>query len=135
MAKILVNYIYNKATDEYKLCNTDCVFADMKVAILETEDEIKNPLVVPIQNRMTVVDRDLYEQTNKRFCLVADSDGNVYEDQKGINVWLPKNTDVTKLRLVNGQLVMVEEEEQPTVEEVKEEKPKKPKKEGIKHGN
>ena len=58
MARVLVNYIYNKAKDEFKILSQDCVFADQGIAVLDTEDEIKTPLVVPIRGAMTVVDKD-----------------------------------------------------------------------------
>ena len=66
MAKILVNYLYHKEKDEFEIQKGPYVFADMKVAVLETEDDVRVPLVVPIQNVMTVVDRSVYEQTNKK---------------------------------------------------------------------
>ena len=119
MARILVNYIYNKLNDEYEISKGNYVFADQRVAVMETEEPIKRPLVVPINNQLTVVDRDRYEQVNKRFYLVADKDGNVSEDVGGAEVWLPKNTDISKLKVRDGQLVLVQEE--PKTEE----KPKK----------
>lgn len=122
MARILVNYIYNKAKDEFKVLDSDCVYADQKVAVLETEAIINKPLVVPIQNVLTVVDREEYEKVNKKFHLVADKEGKVSEHPNGAEVWLPKDTDVSKLRLVKGQLVLVEDE--PKQEPKKEEKPK-----------
>ena len=124
MAKILVNYVYNKEKDEFIIQrDAPYVFADMKVAILETEASIKIPLVVPIQGAMTVVDKTSYEQVNKKFCLIADDKGNVLEDPRGTEIWLPKNTDLSKLKVVDGRLVLVE----PEVEN-KEEKPNKAKK-------
>ena len=122
MAKILVNYIYNKTMDEFKILSADCVYADQKVAVLETEDEIDKPLVVPIRGMMTVVDRNSYEANNKKYFLSADEKGNVYEDKNGTPIWLPKDTDLSKLKIMNGQLVKVPDEEP-----VKEPKPKKPK--------
>lgn len=120
MARILVNYIYNKQKDEFKVLEPDCVYADQKVAVMETEDEINIPLVVPIRNILTVVDREKFEAINKKFRLVADEKGNVLERPDGVETWLPKDTDISKLRYINNQLVMVEE--QPEQED------KKPKK-------
>lgn len=125
MARILVNYIYSKEKDEFKILQQDCVFFDQKVAVLETEEDIKRPLVVPIRGTFTVVDWDRYAVDHKRFYLLADDKGNITEGPNGTEVWLPKDTDVSKLRLVNGQLVMVEEEP-------KEEKKEQAKKEQIK---
>lgn len=110
MAKILVNYIYNKARDEYKILEPDCVYADQKVAILETEEEINRPLVVPIRGNMVVVDRNKYEAVNRKFYLSADKEGNVREDPNGAEIWLPRDTDVSKLRYINNQLVLVQDE-------------------------
>ena len=121
MAKILINYIYNKLTDKYEIQHSPYVFADMKVAVLETEEDIHEPLVVPIRDQMTVVDRAKYEMFNKKFYLVADKEGIVSENPNGVEIWLPKDTDVSKLRYINGRLVMVEPEEEPK----KEAKPKK----------
>lgn len=120
MARILVNYIYNKAKDEYKILEPDCVYADQKIAVLETEEEIGTPLVVPIRGFMTVVDRIAYESVNKKYHLIADKEGNVSEHPNGAEVWLPRDTDINKLKYINGQLVAVEEKE-------KEIKPKKQK--------
>ena len=124
MAKILVNFIYNKAKDEYKVLEPDCVYADQKVAVLETEEIINKPLVVPMNNIMVVVDKEKYEAIHKKFHLIADEKGNVSEHPNGVEVWLPKDTDVSKLKVINGQLVKVEGE--PKQEEPKkEEKTKK----------
>ena len=112
MAKILVNYIHNKAKGEYEiLIDSKYVFADMPVAILETESDINVPLVVPIQGAMTVVDKARYELTNKKFKLVSDENGNVFENENGVEIWLPKDTDVTKLRYINNQLVLIDDEQ------------------------
>lgn len=112
MARILVNYIYNKAKDEYRILDSGCVYADQKVAVLETEQEIKRPLVVSVKNMMTVIDRDEFEKNHRRFYLLSDEKGNVMEGPNGAEVWLPKDTDVSKLRFINGQLVMVADEPQ-----------------------
>lgn len=119
MAKILINYVYNKTTDKYEIQKLPYVFADMKVAVLETEEEINEPLVVPINNILTVVDRAKYQSINKKFYLVADEKGNISEQKGGAEIWLPKDTDLSKLKYINGRLVLIESEEE------KEEKPKK----------
>ena len=112
MAKILVNYIHNKSKDEYEILNdSKYVFADMPIAAFNTEDDIVIPLVVPIQGIMTVVDRRRYELSNKKFKLIADENGIVSEHENGVEIWLPKNTDISKLRYINNQLVMVEAEQ------------------------
>ena len=122
MARILVNFIYSKAKDEYKILEPDCVYADQKVAVMETEDEINIPLVVPTRNILMVVDKEKFESINKKFRLVADEKGNVLERPDGVETWLPKDTDISKLRYINNQFVMIEEQS--------EQEDKKPKKNG-----
>lgn len=130
MARILVNFIYNKQKDEFKVLEPDCVYADQKVAVLETEDIINKPLIVPVRNVLTVVDRESYEKVHKKFYLIADDKGNVIEHPNGAEIWLPKDTDVSKLRFINNQLVKVEDEPKP--EEPKQEEKPKTKKESKK---
>lgn len=108
MPKILVNYTYNKKNDSYTLLNSDVVFADMPIAIMEMGAEYDEILVVSIQNQNTIVDKAEYLSLNKQFKLAVNEDGTVVESEDGTSIWLPKNTDVTKLRIVNGQLCLVE---------------------------
>lgn len=110
MPKILVNYKYNKKTDTYTLLNNDIVYADMPVAVMDLKDEFDEILVVPINGKNTVVDKEEYLKVHKQFKLKAIEDGVVIEDQNGTPVWLPKDTDITKLRFINGRLVLVSEE-------------------------
>ena len=112
MPKILVNYKYNKKTDTYTLLENDVVFADMPIAVMDMGAEYDDILVVPVNNTQMVVDKVEYLKVNKLFTLsVADESGTVIEDPKGALVWLPKDTDITKLRFINGQLVLVSEDE------------------------
>lgn len=120
MPKILVNYKYNKKSDTYTLFSRECVFADMPIAEMEMHADYDDILVVPINNRMTVVDKAEYMAVNKQFALAVNPDGTIREDQNGQLVWLPKNTDISKLRFVNGQLVLVSEEETQETENEKE---------------
>ena len=124
MARILVNYTYNKSKDEFKILESDCVYADMKIAVLETEEDIKRPLVVPIKDVLTVVDRDMYEKYHKKFRLISDDKGNISEDPNGAEIWLPKDTDISKLKYVQGRLVMLQEEK-PKVAKASKATPKK----------
>ena len=111
MARVLVNYIYHKDTDTYEILRGSYVFADVSVAVLDTNFDIKKPLVVNIKGNPTIVDRQTYEQANKKFRLEANENGKVFESKNGSEVWLPKDTDISKLRIVNGQLVLVDNEE------------------------
>ena len=110
MARVLVNYIYHKDTDTYEILRGSYVFADVSVAVLDTDLEIKNPLVVNIKGNPTIVERSVYESANKKFKLEVNDKGKVFESEKGQEVWLPKDTDISKLRIVNGQLVLVDNE-------------------------
>lgn len=111
MPKILINYKYNKKTDTYTLCKNDVVYADLPIAEIDMYDDIEEPLVVPIKNKMTVVEKSEYTKHNKQFVIAVDKEGNIIEDQNGVAVWLPIDTDLSKLRFINGQLVMVSEDQ------------------------
>jgi hypothetical protein len=109
MSKILVNYNYNKSKDKYTLLDSGVVFADLPVAVLESEQEIIEPLIVPIKGTMTVVEKEPYTTIHKKFKLALDNKGNVVESENGMEIWLPRKTDISKLAYINGQLVMKEE--------------------------
>lgn len=113
MSKILVNYNFNKSKDKYTILDNDCVFADLPVAVMESEQYIHEPLVVPINNVNTVVDKAVYMSKNKKFKLALDEKGNVIESAQGAEIWLPKDTNVEQLAFVNGQLVKKEIQEEP----------------------
>ena len=112
MTKILVNYVYNKNNDIYSLVNSDFVFVDLPIAVMDINASYRSILVVPINGQNTVVDKDEYLSKNKLFKLVADKDGNIREDQNGVPTYLPKDTDLTKLMYINGQLVLVEDKKE-----------------------
>lgn len=118
MPKILVNYNYNKKEDKYTLSNYDVVFADMPLAIMNMGEEYDEILVVPVNNAKVVVDKKEFLKTNKAFYLVSDGE-LVKEDKKnGVLVYLPKDTDISKLRYIQNQIVMVED----AIEEKEEQK-------------
>ena len=110
MARIIVNYIYHNDKDEFEILKGSYVFADVNVAILDTNLQIKKPLVVSIQGNPTIVDKDTYEATNKKFRLAVNDKGKVVESDKGMEVYLPKDTDIKTLRYINGQIVKVDKE-------------------------
>lgn len=112
MPKILVNYIYNKKTDKFKLSENEYVFADMPVAEMDLGFESDDILVVPINNKSTVVDRISFLSKNKLFKLKANGDGTLTEDPNGTPVYLPKETDVNLLRLIDGKLVLLNVEDE-----------------------
>ena len=137
--KRLVNFTYSRATDTYQILETPYVSVPIpelgiQVAVLDTDMPIKKPLVVPIRNQLTVVDWDEYEKFNKRFYLVPNQDGTVTENPKGTPIWLPKDTNVADLRHRQGQVYLVEADQNENENEKKEtvkkvNKPTKSKKE------
>lgn len=111
MPKIIVNYKYDKKKDEYKVLNYDVIFADMPIAVMEMGSEYEEILVVPIRNVATIVDKKDYLSKNKLFRLKV-KEQNVFEDANGIPIYLPKDTDVTKLKYINNQIVLCENKEE-----------------------
>lgn len=107
MPKILTNYKYDRKKDEFKLLDFDVVFADMPIAVKEMEADYEEILIVPINNVATVVDKKDYLSKNKLFHLKADGD-KVIESPDGAAAYLPIDTDISKLRYMNGQLVLEE---------------------------
>lgn len=112
MTKILVNYAYNKKNDTYSLVNSDFVFVDLPIAVMDINANYKSILVVPINGQNTVVDKDEYLSKNKLFKLAVDETGKVIENQNGVPTYLPKDTDLEKLMYINGQLVLVEDKKE-----------------------
>lgn len=110
MPKILVNYKYNKKLDLYKVIKNDVVFADMPVAVMDMGAEYDDILIVPINNVSTVVDKHEYLSVNKKVYLKVDGE-KVFEAPDGTPFYLPKQTDISKLRFINNQLVLVDEQE------------------------
>lgn len=123
MARILVNWFYNEQKDEYIILDKNSVvYADMDVAVLNTNETIGRALIVPIRGENVVVDREKYESLYKFLRYRVDKDGNVIEDPKSENAtWIPRNTDISKLKIVNGMLVLLEEEEPEPQKELNEE--------------
>lgn len=110
MPKILVNFKRNK-DGSYKLYDTEKVFADMPIAQMEMDTDYTNPIVVNIKDIATVVEKEEYEKTNKLFKLKLDENGNLIEDEEnGIEIYLPKETDINSLKYINGEIVKVENE-------------------------
>ena len=128
----LVNYTYDRRKDKYTLLEANFVLADEPNAVLDTNLDIDEPLIVPSVNRFgtvvpTVVDRKTYEERHKKFRFnQVDESGKLEESVNGsIEVYLPRDTDVSKLRHINGQVVLIEEEENEDKNEKPIEKDKK----------
>lgn len=117
MPKILVNFKYNKKKNEYSLFDTDVVYADMPIALMELGAEYEEVLIVPIGGQATVVEKSEFLARNKQFFLVADGEMILEDKERGTPVWLPKDTDITELRYINGQILKVENNAE-VVEEV-----------------
>ena len=111
MPKILVNYSYNKKKNKYNILESDVVFAELPVALMDMDMDTEDILVVPIQGKNTVVDRKSYLEKHQLFRLTVNEDGTIKEDPNGAPIWLPKETKIPNLRLMNGQLVLIKEEE------------------------
>lgn len=130
----MVNYTYIRNTDRFVLSEpTGLVYADKPQAVLNTDLIYNEPLVIPMNGRMTVVDRKTYEDSHKIFYLTSDSEGKVTEDTiNGAPVWLPRNTDISRIRykMINGkrEIVLVdknaEEEEEQKKDEHRQKKTK-----------
>lgn len=117
MPKILVNFKYNKKKDEYSLFDNDVVYADMPIALMELGAEYEEVLIVPIGGQATVVEKSDFLARNKQFFLVADGEMILEDKERGTPVWLPKDTNITELRYINGQILKVENNAE-VVEEV-----------------
>lgn len=121
MPKIIVNYKYDKKNDKYTIIKDDYVYADLPIAVKEKyEDYNDEILIVPINKVATVVDKKEFLSTHKKFKLAVSGE-LIVEDENGADVYLPIDTDISKLRYINNQIVMLDENQ---VEEVKEEETK-----------
>ena len=126
--RILVNYMYDARTDKYEIIRSSVVLADQRWAILETETVVNEPLVVPIDLprggvEIRVVDRATWEARNKLFGFKVKEgtpdespekelvETSPRDPNAAIVRWLPKDTDVSKLVLLNGILSMKETNE------------------------
>ena len=111
--KVYKNYFYDANSDSFQILNTPYVLATEPVAIIDTEVKVKIPLVIPTNIGNIVVDRETYEKTHKRFYFNIKEDMSVEEIKEGnfqIMKWLPKDTDISKLRFINGDICLVEKE-------------------------
>lgn len=111
--KIFVNYVYDATTNKFQIVNFGgVVLATEKVAIRDTEIKIKEPLVVEVENSFPiVVDRESYEKNHRVFNLKENDDGTfdeVDENEAEIRCWFTKDTDVKKLKRINGRIAMVD---------------------------
>ena len=145
--RILVNYMYDAKTNRYEVIRNNVVLADQKWAVLETEAAVNEPLIVPVDLPMPpygpggvekrVVDRATWESQHKLFGLKVkdgipnDSPEKELEetsprDPKAVIVkWLPKNTDVSKLVLLNNSILSLKEVQETPTKDANEKEPVK----------
>lgn len=117
--KIFVNYYYDGNAKKFNIAKFgNIVLATEKFAILDTEIEIREPLVVPTNGFDIVVDKENFEKKNKLFFFFINEDGTVKEvegegETYHYSKWLPKDTDVSKLRYHPAlkDVVMVDDEQ------------------------
>lgn len=114
--KYFVNYSYDAITNKFQLFNVGGkVIATEKFAIIDSEMRIKEPLIVPTDNVFDiVVDKETYEKDHRVFNLKMHDDGTfeeTTEQEADVRRWFTKDTDVSKLRLINGKILMVETNE------------------------
>lgn len=126
--KIYVNWSYNANADKFSILQLPYVMAGEKVAILDTELKINEPLVVEDDyGNCYVFDRKTYEETHRKFFLRINKDGTLVEAKPGEEYhlfrWYTKDTDVSKLRYNGREVIMVDtEEEQPQPNEKRDRK-------------
>ena len=107
MSKILVNYTYNKMKDQYKILDTEYVFSDLPIAVIESEDIINEPLLVNDNGVRMLVDKIEYTSTHTLFKLALDKDGKLVEDMNGVDFWAPMGTKFEDLEYTEqGQVVI-----------------------------
>ena len=110
MSKVLVNYNYDKKKDKYSILENEYVFADLPIAVMETEDIINDPFVTIIDNLKHVVDRNQYMQTHKMFTLALDENGNLVENPNGMKFFTDLDVNFEDLELKDGQIVINKKE-------------------------
>lgn len=114
MPKILVNVKQNKKTGAWSvLPYENGVFADMKVAVMDMNMDCDDIIVVPVNRVNHVFDREDFLSKNQLFTfrITGDLVEVVDANEKGPNImstYLPIDTDVSTLRYIQGQLVMVD---------------------------
>lgn len=120
MPKILVNYRI-KSDNTLDLKNYGVVFADMPIAIAEYDFEYREPVLANagLEYPVVIEKEELMKQLKakskpelKKFKFKVNDDGTVKETtgKADVVIELPKDTDVSKLRYTNNQIVLLEEE-------------------------
>lgn len=123
MLNIFVNYTINKKTNKIKLLTDEVVFVDMPIAIAEYQREYENPIIVTVEKRNYVMEKEEYDELIKRqeglkeFQLIIEKDtgavreANETDDvSKIVKVKLPIDTDFTEIFFRDGNFVKLEKE-------------------------
>lgn len=118
MSRILVNYNYNKAKDKYSILDNEYVFADLPVAVMDSEKEYHDPMAVSLDGLTTIVERSEFLSKNRLFKLALDKDQNIIESEDGVDFYLPIGTDLSKLEYVDGRIVPKQETKEEEIKEV-----------------
>lgn len=118
MSRILVNYNYNKTKDKYTLLDSGVVFADLPVAVMESEKEYHEPMAVNLDGLTTIVEKSEFLSKNRLFKLALDKDQNIIESEDGVDFYLPIGTDLSKLEYVDGKIVPKQETKEEEIKEV-----------------
>lgn len=119
MPKILVNYRI-QSDNTLALKNYGVVFADMPIAIAEYDFEYREPVLANAGLKYPIVieKEELMNQLKakpkpelKKFKFKINEDTTVKETtgKADVTIELPKDTDVSKLRYINNQIVLMEE--------------------------
>lgn len=124
MLNIFVNYTINKKTNKVKLLTDEVVYVDMPIAIAEYQREYENPIIVTVEKRNYVMEKEEYDELIKRqkglkeFQLIVEKDtgavreANETDDvSKIVKVKLPIDTDFTEIFFRDGNFVKLEKEE------------------------
>ena len=125
MLNIFVNYTINKKTNKVNLLTNEVVFVDMPIAIAEYQREYENPIIVTVEKRNYVMEKEEYDELVKKrqeglkeFQLIIEKDtgavreANETDDvSKIVKVKLPIDTDFTEIFFRDGNFVKLEKEE------------------------
>lgn len=123
MLNIFVNYTINKKTNKVNVLTNEVVFVDMPIAIAEYQREYENPIIVTVEKRNYVMEKEEYDELIKRqeglkeFQLIIEKDtgavreANETDDVSNIvKVKLPIDTDFTEIFFRDGNFVKLEKE-------------------------
>lgn len=123
MLNIFVNYTINKKTNKVNVLTNEVVFVDMPIAIAEYQREYENPIIVTVEKRNYVMEKEEYDELIKRqeglkeFQLIIEKDtgavreANETDDvSKIVKVKLPIDTDFTEIFFRDGNFVKLEKE-------------------------